>query len=157
VRGFRVNMSVPELGQALEKIGAYDGKSRLGIENAVRDSTRAIGSGAKRRVRVRRGKLKKSIKTSFSSNKYGRGVVEGVIAAKQPHAHLIEFGAKAAVVRPRNKKALKIRFGGKVGVNLSYYATKASIPARRAFPFMRPAFEAERSNLVRAIAEAVKP
>ena len=154
-RGFRVNMSVPELGQALNKIDAYDGKSRQGIENAVQNSTKAISAGARRRVPVKTGRTKKSITSRFSRNKYGRGLVEGESVTKQPHAHLLEFGARATVSTPKTKKAMKIGYSG-TGVSLKYFAARANIPARRPRPFMRPAFEDEKPNLIRAIGEAVK-
>ena len=152
MRGFRVNFSVPELGQALDQINKYDGKSRMGIENAVQNSTKAIGTGMRQRVSVVSGRLRKRIRTRFSANKYGRGLIEGAAAAVTPYAHLVEFGAKATIVRPKNKKALAIDAYG-----YRRYATKAVIPARRARPYARPAFEAEKPNLIRAISEAVKP
>lgn len=151
MRGFRVDFKVPELGAALNQINAYDGKARLGIENAVRHSTKEIGAGMRRRVSVKTGNLKKRIKTRFSRNKFG-GSVQGEAAAVTPYAHLVEFGAKATIVRPKNKKALAIDAYG-----YRRYAMKAVIPARRARPYARPAFEDEKPNLIRAISEAVKP
>lgn len=150
-RGFRVNMSVPELGRALQQISAYDGKAALGIENAVHSSTKAIGVGARQRVSVKTGNLKKKIRTRFSRNKYGRGLTEGAVAGVTPYAHLVEFGAKATVVKPKTKKALAIDAFG-----YRRYAKKAHIPKRAEHPFMRPAFENEKPNLIRNIAEAVK-
>ena len=150
-RGFRINMSVPELGAAINSISAYDGKAALGIENAVQSSTKAIGAGMRRRVSVKTGTLKKRIRTRFSRGKFGRGLIQGEAAAVTPYAHLVEFGAKAVTVRPKKAKALAIDAFG-----YRRYATQAVIPARRAKPFARPAFEDEKPNLVRAIAEAVK-
>ena len=150
-RGFRVNFSVPELGQALSQISAYDGKAALGIENAVQNSTKAIGAGMRRRVSVKTGKLKKRIKTRFGRNKFGRGAVHGEAAAVTPYAHLVEFGARATVARPKAKKAMAIDAFG-----YRRFATVANIPARRERPFARPAFEDEKPNLIRAISEAVK-
>lgn len=144
-------MSVPELGQALNQINAFDGKSALGIENAVQDSTKAIGAGMRRRAPVASGKLKKKIRTRFNRSKFGRGLIQGEAAAVTPYAHLVEFGAKATVVRPKTKKALAIDAFG-----YRRYATKANIPTRRERPFARPAFEDEKPNLIRAISEAVK-
>ena len=160
-RGFRVNFSVPELGQALNQINAYDSRSRLGIENAVQGSTKAIATGMKSRVPVKSGKLKKRIKSRFSVNKFGKGVIQGEAAAVTPYAHLVEFGAKGTVIKPKNKKALRFvgdagmleGSGGQYGFK---FAASVTIPARKAKPYARPAFEAEKPNLIRAIGEAVK-
>lgn len=150
-RGFRINMSVPELGQALGQISAYDGKAALGIENAVQSSTKAIGAGMRRRAPVKTGNLKKKIRTRFGRNKFGRGTIQGEAAAVTPYAHLVEFGAKATVVRPKTKKAMTIDAFG-----YRRYAKVANIPIRRERPFARPSFEDEKPNLIRAIGEAVK-
>ena len=121
MRGFRVDFKVPELGEALKQIGAYDGKARLRIENAVKTSTRAISRGARQRVPVLTGTLKKSIGARFDAKN-----CVGTIAAKSPPAHLVEFGHGGSGPAPEH-------------------------------PFMRPAFENEKPELIRAIKEAVKP
>jgi HK97 gp10 family phage protein len=151
-RGFQLNFSVPELGEAIRKVGAYDTKTAQKIENQVNKSTKNIGVGARRRVPVRSGYLKKRILSRFDARS-----ITGYVAAKAPHAHLVEFGAKGATERPDTKKALKIPWRGGMGVGGEYYAKSADIPARREHPFMRPAFEDEKPNLIRGIKEAIKP
>ncbi|MBU2703879.1 HK97 gp10 family phage protein [Sporomusaceae bacterium BoRhaA] len=132
---------------ALNSIDAYDGKTRLKLENTVADSTSKIGKDAKEFVPVRTGKTKKKISTSFNKNK-----MTGTVRAKTPWAHLVEFGAKAAVEKPKNKKALKIdQFG------LRRYATKANIPVRKAKPFMQKAFDKEKPDFIKNIKGAVQP
>lgn len=154
-RGFRVNMSVPELGEAVKKIGAYNSKVGVELENAVEESTKAIAAGERQRVPVRTGRLKKKISSRFNRKK-----IEGLAIARAPYAHLIEFGAKAATAKPKNAKAMRLvdkgmldGSGGEFGIT---FAASAKIPSRRARPFARPAFEAEKPNLLRKIAEAVK-
>lgn len=154
-RGFRVSMSVPELGEAIHKIGAYNTKAAQRIEDAVESSTRAIAAGERQRVSVRTGRLKKAISSRFT-----RKTVSGLAIARKPYAHLVEFGAKAATAKPKKAKAMKIvdkemvaGTGGQFG---TAFASSAHIPSRRARPFARPAFEAEKPNLLRKIAEAVK-
>lgn len=160
-RSFRVNMSCPELGKAIDQISAYDGKTALRVENAIQSGAKNIASGAKRRVPVKSGGLKKSIVSRFGRNKYGRGVIEAEVAARKPHAHLVEFGARATVVKPKTKKALRIidkgMFEGTGGQFGASFAERATIPRRAAHPYMRPAFENEKPALIRAVQEAVKP
>lgn len=163
---FRVYMDVPELQETLDQIKAYDGKSRLKIEEAVSKSRLNIAKGAKQRVRVKSGALKKSISSSFN-----RKTVTGYVRARKPHAHLVEFGARATTVQVDKKhninrsllaerrpelgikpvRALKIPIAGGI------YRASAKIPARKEHPFMRPAFEDEKPNLIKRLKEAVKP
>ena len=151
-RGFRVYFDVPELEQTLGQLKAYDGKAALKVEEAVSTSTKNIAKGARQRVPVRSGKLKKSIRSRFDKR-----AVTGYVQARQPHAHLVEFGAKGATVEPKSKKALKIPWSGGMGVGGTYFAASAKIPARKERPFMRPAFEDEKPELIKALKEAVKP
>lgn len=159
-RSFRVNMSCPELGKAIEQISAYDGRTALKVENAIQFGAKNIASGAKRRVPVKSGSLKKSIVSRFSRNKYGTGKIEAEVAARQPHAHLVEFGARATVVKPKTKKALRIVDRGMVeGTGGQYgfaFAESVTIPRRNAKPFLRPSFEAERESLIRNVKNALK-
>lgn len=141
--GFRVHVDNSDITKALERIQLYSKKMPLAVENAVSGSAKAIARGGKQRVRVKSGKLKKSIGSSFDLKK-----CEGKAFVKMPHAHLIEFGAKASVAKPKAKKALKIN--GK-------FFGKAKIPERRAFPFMKPAYEEEKPALLKKIKEAVQP
>ncbi|MPM69780.1 hypothetical protein SDC9_116728 [bioreactor metagenome] len=128
-RGFRVNFSVPELQIALNQLSAYDGKTAAKIEDAVSRSTKNISKGAKSRVRVRTGKLKKSI-----SSRFDKKSITGYVAAKTSYAHLIEFGAKVHNARPPFMKSW----------------TPES-------PYMRPSYEQEKPVLIRDIEKAVKP
>lgn len=147
---FRVFVDVPNLNEAVAKIGAYNGKAALKVEEAVADSTKAIGAGAKSRIRSVTGNLKKSIKTKFDKKN-----CVGEVYAKSPkgnHAHLIEFGVKASIAKPTSKKAMTINAGGQ-----TVFRKKARIPARAARPFLRPAFEDEKPNLIRNVEKAVKP
>ncbi len=96
-----------DLTKAMSNISAGDGETRLAIENALQDSTKNIARGAKQKVAQRSGKLKKSIKTGFDRRK-----PEGLVKAKTPYAHIVQFGAKAHIVRAKNKKALSISAGG---------------------------------------------
>lgn len=144
---FRVSMSVPEIGQTLNQIGLYDRKAALAVEQAVQSSTKAIGAGARQRVPVRSGALKKKIATRFEN----KGVT-GIVAAKTPYAHLVEFGAKAVVIKPVNKKAMRIDENG-----IRRFATEVHVPQRAERPFLRPAFEDEKPALLKNLAKAVQP
>lgn len=135
---FLAKVTSSDLTKAMSSISAWDGETRLAIENALQDSTKNIARGAKQKVAQCSGKLKKSIKTGFDRRK-----PEGLVKAKTPYAHIVEFGAKAHIVRAKNKKALSISAGGDLLLRKS-----AKIPARKGRPFIKPAFDAEEPKLI---------
>lgn len=156
-----------ELRKALDSIALYDRKSFKRIEQAVEDGAKAIESGAKRRVPVRSGKLKKSIFSRLDKKE-----VAGYVGAKAPHAHLVEHGVKEKTVdlkdpdtlsKRRQRKGVTVMPlkgaapSTKEGVRNTGFATKITIPARAKRPFMTPAFEEERPKIVRSFEQAVQP
>ena len=135
---FYAKVTSNDLTKALGSISACDGKTRLAVENALQNGTKAVARGANQRVAQRSGKLKKSIKTGFDRRK-----PEGMVRAKTPYAHIVEFGSKSYTVRAKNKKALTIPGGSALVLRKS-----AKIPARKGRPFIKPAFEAEEPKIV---------
>lgn len=144
---FYVKTDNGSLNRAIRSISAYDGKTRLKVENIVRKGTQTIGRDARRKAPVRTGGLKKSIHTSFRSR-----TVTGEVKALAPHAHLVEYGVKSAVAVPKKKKALRI-----VDASAIRYACRAKIPARRAHPFMKPAYDSNEGKILNDVERAVKP
>lgn len=143
---FVVNVRNSDLAQCLKQLSAFDGKSRLGVEQAMANAVRRIKSGAVRRVAVASGKLKKSIRSSFSKPK-----LLGIVRARAPHAHLVEFGAKGATVKPKRKKALRL------AVADGYkFMRKAKIPERKSRPFIMPAYEAEKGKLIADVKAVIR-
>ena len=127
---FLAKVTSSDLNKAMSSISAWDGKTRLAIENALQDSTKNIARGAKQKVAQRSGKLKKSIKTGFDRRK-----PEGLVKAKTPYAHIVEFGAKAHIVRaPPSAKApgLAARSSCASGVRLSSSGSGSRITSARA-------------------------
>ena len=140
---FTVNLGIKDLERKLAEINNYGTQAQAKIHSAVQTSTTNIMLGAKRRVPVKSGELVKNI-----TMKYDGAKNIGVVKAKSPHAHLIEYGVKAVHETPSTKKALKIG---------DRFAASANIPARKEHPFMRPAFEDEKPNLIKNIEAAIKP
>lgn len=140
---FVTSVSNSEITKALKSIGIYDGKARMAASKVLQNATRRIKNGAVRRVAVRSGELKRSIKSNYSDDK-----LVGIIRAKSPHAHLVEFGHKGGTVKPKKRKAMKI------GENT--FAANAVLPTVKAKPFIIPAFEAEASQIVRDIRNAIQ-
>lgn len=126
---------------AMANLDKYTDKAQSRIRTAILDTTNAVRDKAAGRVSVRTGTLKKSIIAQIS--KTGNA---GLVTAKARYAHFVEFGAKAALIRPKKGKAIKI------GNRIVHHAL---VPARKAKPFMRPAADAEKVNLEKRIVEAV--
>lgn len=134
------------LSDCLKDISKYNARCRLAVENALRKGTKQVAKGARRRVPVESGGLKKSITSSFKTT-----TLVGYARAKKPHAHLIEFGAKGTVARPKKRSVMtfhrnkwKNYTGNKTILNFE----KVNIPTRRARPFMIPAFKENESKIV---------
>jgi hypothetical protein len=142
---YKVNIGIPDLQRKLGEIDKYDADTQAKLRTVVQTSTSHIRIGAMRRVSVKSGHLFKNISITYDATKN-----EGIVKAKSPHAHLVEFGAKGAVERPSKRKALH---GGSMGG----YFKKVNIPARKEHPFMRPSFEDEKPNLIRNSEAAIKP
>ncbi len=139
---FVVNLGINDLQRTLGAFKTYDAQTQERLRSTVQSSTSAIMLGAKRRARVKSGGLVRNITMTYDGAQN-----TGTVRAKSPHAHLVEYGARAALVRPVKKKALAI------GENL---VASAKVPARTAHPYMRPAFEDEKPDLLRATQAAVK-
>ena len=139
---FTVQVENGELAAALGSINAWDGKTRLAVEAALKKGTDRILRQARQRAAVRTGAMKKSLKQSFSATK-----LEGRVYSNKPYAHLVEYGAKAASVRPKRKKALRFSNGD--------FSMKANIPRRDPKPFMKPAYDYCAPDIIKEIKKAV--
>lgn len=142
---FRVSVSNNELSKCLREMSAWDGRARLRVEAAMKKGTRDVARQARQRVATRTKALKKSIKTGFSTTK-----LEGKVFSNLPYAHLVEFGSRATVIRPKNKKALKIPYNGSYA-----FAKRAKVPAKAPHPFLKPAYDYEESHILEAVRRAI--
>lgn len=143
---FKVGFDNSDLTKEIAKISVFQKKKLAEIEDAIRDSTRAVGKGARKRAPVASGTLKKSIRTRYvKKDNYGEAY------AKAPHAHLVEFGAKATTIKATSGKNLSVvGSGGKM-----FFRKTARIPARPGRPFMKPAYEEEKPKLLSNIKKIV--
>ena len=143
MKAFVVSTKIPNVQDAIGRIGAFSGRARLRVEKAVNDSTLNIKQGAIERVRVRKGNLRKSIKSKFRASG-----PSGLVYSNRPTAHLIELGVKPHKISVKGKKALII--------NGDFVRKGVSHPGFAAKPFLRPAYENEKPRFIRNVEEAVK-
>ena len=143
---FTVKVPAGELSRAIKQIKAWDGRTRLRVENALRKGTRLVRREAMQRVPKDTGRLRKSLKTRFSSSK-----LEGQVYSMEPHAHLVEFGARAVIIRPKRKKALRILLAD------GYKFTKiAVVPKRAGKPFLKPAYDYVEPQIISDVKKALR-
>lgn len=131
---------------ALKQISAWDGKTRLKVEDVMKRGTKRIQREAKERAAVRSGTLKKSIKSRFRATR-----CEGEVYTKLPYAHIVEYGAKAHEIKAKNKKALRFYKDNK-----PVFAKRAKIPKFIARPYLKPAYDYVSPDIVKNIKKAVK-
>ncbi len=143
---FTVKVPAGELSKAIREIKAWDGRTRLRVENALRKGTRLVRREAVQRVPRHTGRLRKSLKTRFSSAK-----LEGQVYSNEPHAHLVEFGARAVIIRPKRKKALRFPFADRYK-----FSKVAVVPRRAGKPFLKPAYEAVEPEIISDVKKALR-
>ena len=132
-----------ELQKALDELPAKLEKNIM--RGALRAGAKVFQAGAQRRVPVRSGKLRDSIRVSTRvvNGKIMATITAGGSKKGAPfYAHLIEFGAKAHVITASKAKAL--HFGG--GLH-----EKVHHPGARKAPFMRPTLDADAPAAVLAV------
>ena len=101
-RGVRTTGAI----EAKRRFKRLPGVVRDAINGAVLVTTKAVQAGAKARVAVRTGRLKKSIRRRFDKSR-GRGTV----TATAPHAHFIELGTIHHDARPFMAPAVEAERG----------------------------------------------
>lgn len=130
----------------LKEINAWDGKTRLGVEAVMKKGTKDIRRQAAQRAPVRSGKLKKSLKTRFRMAK-----CEGQVYTKLPYAHIVEYGAKAHSIKPKEKKTLRFYQSGDF-----HFARQVKVPKYTAKPYLRSAYDYISPDIVKNIKRVVR-
>ena len=124
-KSFYVNLATPGLKKVLKNIERYDAETQAKLRTAVRTTTSDVLKGSIHRAPIRTGMIKENITMEYDSTKN-----IGVVKAKSPHAHLIEYGHAGPT--PESKRTPE-------------------------HPFMRPAYEQSKPGLIKAVESAVKP
>jgi hypothetical protein len=139
---FTVKINIPELKAALAQIDKYDTMTRARIGSVIQKSCTNIANGARSRIHSRNGDLAQSITSRVDLEK-----LVGYVEAKKFYGPMVEFGHKGTLEKPAGKKALAINGGA---------FAHANIPAVQAYPFIRPAYEEEKPNLINGINQVVQ-
>ena len=112
------------------------------IRKVVKNSAFNIERNAKSSASVKTGHLKRSISTKM-------GDMEATIhTSNLKYAPMVEFGTKAHIIRPKNKKALYWK-GAKHPIR------KVNHPGSKAKPYLIPAFEKEKDQFLEKLKEVI--
>jgi len=144
-----ITMEVEGLSEALKQIKWYEVSTHEKIDKIIADETKIIGRLSRQRVSVDSGRLKKSIKSRTYTDTRG---ISGLVASRERYAHLVEFGASAATIKPKKTQAMRI---DEFGVR-RFASGEIKIPARKPQPFMIPAYEQEKPEIERKIKQALR-
>jgi HK97 gp10 family phage protein len=131
-----ITITLKGVDEAVFKFDSLDVKVAEGVREVVKDISDRVERAAKKLCPVDTGRLRASIWTNMRKDELGAEVGTNVDYA----AH-VEFGTKAHVIRPKNKKFLSFKINGKW-----IRARVVNHPGTRPQPFMFPAFEMYRQR-----------
>lgn len=152
----RITCKTKGVQEVIANLKKYDDETQQRVGEVVNTSLKNIASGARSRVPRNSGKLRSSIRKSYSKKNMG-----GTVTTKAPHAHLVEFGTKAHSLTKgttnsagraakKGKRLVLVIKGNPVGGEIIH-------PGSKPRPFMQPAYYQERSNYIEGLKKAVKP
>lgn len=130
---------IDSLAEALRDTGQQADATTMSV---LQNSANYLKSEMEARVPVRTGKLRQSIQIRILNQKV-------IIGPDTDYANFVEFGTAPHEIKPKNKKALAFRVGGKTVIVKSVHH-----PGTKAQPFVRPAFDAWVDTLGGLVAEA---
>ena len=112
------------------------------LRQAMIASTTGVQNAAKKKrpgsFKNQTGDLRRSISRRVE------GAHKGVVFTDMKYAPYVEFGTKPHVIRPKTKKMLAFRVGGKM-----VFARKVNHPGTRAYNYMRDAFEESKPKVTK--------
>ena len=117
------------------------------IHKVLKNSAMAIEANAKRNLSsngsVQTGHLRHSIAN------FRRGMTATVHTSNVKYAPMVEYGTKAHIIKAKNKKALYWK-------GASHPVKSVRHPGSKAKPYLIPAFESEKDNLIKNLKEVIE-
>ena len=144
-----ITLKISEADMARARKGISLARERVteGVIKALTRNAFRIEAEAKQNLTdngsVATGTLRRSIR-AFPAG------LDTAVSTNVEYAEFVEHGTAPHVIRPTNAKAL--RFQTSSGV---VFATKVNHPGTRAKPFMHPAYEKNRPQLIKELTEAL--
>ena len=116
---------------------------RQTVKNSAFNIQKSAKSNLTKNKSVDTGHLRRGISTDI------RGLVATIHTSNIKYAPGVEYGTKAHIIRPKNKKVLYWK-GAKHPVK------KVNHPGSKAKPFLIPAFEKEKDQFLEKLKEGIK-
>ena len=142
-----IKIDTSDLNRFSVEIASLSSKSEDKIKEVLKNSAFNIESKAKKNINsnksVKTGHLMRSISTD------AKGLEATIHTSNLKYASMVEFGTKAHVIRPKNKKALYWK-----GANRP--VKQVNHPGSKAKPYLIPAFEDEKDKFINDLKEAIE-
>ena len=142
-----IRIDTSDLNRFSVEVASLSGKSEDKIKEVLKNSAFNIESKAKKNINsnksVKTGHLIRSISTDV------KGLEATIHASNLKYAPMVEFGTKAHIIRPKNKKALYWKGATRPIKQVNH-------PGSKAKPYLIPAFEDEKDKFIENLKEAIE-
>lgn len=136
------SLATADLDRLAEALRESAQGAQVTTNQVVINTANYIKAEMEARVPVDTGRLRQSIQIRVIGNKI-------IIGPDTEYDEAVEFGTGPHEIRPKSKKALAFKVGGRMVI-----VAKVNHPGTRAQPFVRPAFNAWVDTLGELAAEA---
>ena len=138
-----IRIDTSELDRFSVDVGKLSDKTNGNVQKVLNNTGFKIETKAKGNVPVDTGHLRRGITTKI-------GDMEVIVHTSNiKYARGVEFGTRPHLIKPKNKKAL-YRKGAKHPVK------RVNHPGSKAKPYLIPAFESEKDNLIKDLKEVIE-
>ena len=138
-----IRIDTSELDRFSVDVGKLSDKTKGNVQKVLNNTGFKIETKAKGNVPVDTGHLRRGITTKI-------GDMEVIVHTSNiKYARGVEFGTRPHLIKPKNKKALYWK-GAKHPVK------SVNHPGSKAKPYLIPAFESEKDNLIKDLKEFIE-
>ena len=138
-----IKIDTSELDKFVVEITNLNDKTKDNVQKVLNNTGFKIETKAKGNVPVDTGHLRRGITTKI-------GDMEVIVHTSNiKYARGVEFGTRPHLIKPKNKKALYWK-GAKHPVKTVNH------PGSKAKPYLIPAFESEKDNLIKDLKEVIE-
>ena len=138
-----IRIDTSELDRFSVDVGKLSDKTKGNVQKVLNNTGFKIETKAKGNVPVDTGHLRRGITTKI-------GDMEVIVHTSNiKYARGVEFGTRPHLIKPKNKKALYWK-GAKHPVK------SINHPGSKAKPYLIPAFESEKDNLIKDLKEVIE-
>lgn len=138
-----IKIDTSELDKFAIEITNLNDKTKDNVQKTLNNTGFKIEAKAKSNVPVDTGHLRRGITTKI-------GDMEVIVHTSNiKYARGVEFGTRPHLIKPKNKKALYWK-GAKHPVK------SVNHPGSKAKPYLIPAFESEKDNLIKDLKEVIE-